>query len=74
MQTLFLKRYVGNKIEAYTHTAFLKIFRVVHKQKDKNVTERPTLKQTPKFLQFQLRNFQSDGISQDKSGKEIINE
>jgi len=35
MQTLFLKRYVGNKIKAYTHTAFLKIFRVVHEQKDK---------------------------------------
>jgi len=35
MQTLFLKRYVGNKIKAYTHSEFLKIFRVVHEQKDK---------------------------------------
>jgi len=28
-----------NKIKAYTHTAFLKIFRVVHEQKDKNALE-----------------------------------
>jgi len=28
-----------NKIKAYTHTAFLNIFRVVHEKKDKNALE-----------------------------------
>jgi len=44
MQSLFLKRYIRNKIKAYTHTEFLKIFGMAHKQKDKNATEIPALK------------------------------
>jgi len=36
MQTLFLRRLVRSKIKAYIHTAFLKIFRVIHEQKIKN--------------------------------------
>jgi len=39
MQTLLLKRWQETKSKC-THTAFLKIFRVVHEKKDKNGSER----------------------------------
>jgi len=38
MQTLFLRRWQETKSKC-THTAFLKIFRVLHEQKDKNALE-----------------------------------
>jgi len=49
MQTIFFKRYVGNKTKAYTHTAFL-IFSEWHTNKRiKNATEIPTLKRATSF-------------------------
>jgi len=49
-QTLFLKRYVGNKMKAYTHTAFLKVFRVVHEQKDIKMPQKyQLLNELPSF-------------------------
>jgi len=38
MQSLPQKM-ASNKIKGYTHTAFLKIFRVVHEKKDKKCLE-----------------------------------
>jgi len=54
-----------------THTAFLKIFRVVHEKKIKNALEvgYQHFKQSPN-----LQNFRSDGLSQDISCKEMINQ
>jgi len=35
----FLHEMARNRIKAYIHTAFLKIFRVVHEKKNKNALE-----------------------------------
>jgi len=47
----------SNKIKAYTHTAFLKIFRVVHKKQDKNALEigYQHFKRSPNFSIFVVK-------------------
>jgi len=56
----------------YTHTAFLKIFRVAHENKDKNALEigyqhfkRSPISAYSWLNTSHLRNFRSDGLSQD---------
>jgi len=80
MQTLPQKM-VRNKIKAYTHTAFLNIFRVVHEKKEKNALDIDCqhFKRSPisAYLWLNtnhLRNFRSDGLSQDISCKQMINQ
>jgi len=73
---------ISSSIKAYTHTAFLKLFRVIHEKRTKDALKigYQHFKRSPNLNVFvvkninHLQNFRSDGLSQDISCKEMINQ
>jgi len=73
---LFLKRWQETKSKR-THTAFLKIFRVVHEKKDKNALETgyQRFKRSPvsAYVWLNTNNLRNFDLFQDISCNEIVN-